>query len=313
MRYIRRKNIAVTISTVLLGACGMKMLWQASPSTPAPEIASTLATDAANNSYVGYVTVDDWSNGSMTSRISKLDKNGAILWSIELPAKAIISKIITLTPDVVAVATKSPLDETSTPQVFLMATGDGAMLHELPAASGFESGKSDLMLGNTGEHIYVARSTNACGFLEACDNVGHASLEVFDANGERLHAQSFSTQNIRNIAIDEQGRIAVALSDERLGPIAPGAAWLRGLDTLVVEGGEARRRVERVVFVAAAMPERGQSLEHVPDRLRGRRDGWAQSALAVLRREEHGAATPLREAVLDAVNDVEPDVVARAS
>lgn len=106
--------------------------------------------------------------------------------------------------------------------------------------------------------------------------------------------------------------LRVTLGDEVLRPIAPRASRLRVLDALVVQVGEAGRGVQAVALVRTAMPKDRHLLDDVLDRTSLGGDGLTKLDVAVERREQHGTVAALREAVLGAVDDIDPDLVAEA-
>src|ERR1700720_4060790 len=69
--------------------------------------------------------------------------------------------------------------------------------------------------------------------------------------------------------IAASGVASMAVGDEPLRPVAPRAAGLRRLDALQVQRRQARRRVQRIVFVATTMLELRETGQDIADRLRG--------------------------------------------
>src|SRR6188768_2841982 len=106
------------------------------------------------------------------------------------------------------------------------------------------------------------------------------------------------------------GALRVTLGGEVLRPVAPRASRLRMLDALVVQVGEAGRSVQAVALVGAAVAKDRHLLDDVLHRSSLGGDRPTQLDVAVERREQHGTVAALREPVLGAVDDIDPDLVA---
>lgn len=214
------KPAAIAATSLTLLACGSSLIWKTTYSSDYSSVASALAVDDSNQSYVGgglRLSGDSIFNLDFNAALLKFDDSGVLLWDVEIPGTSKVKAVKVLSPDLLLVATDANYTfgwnaDNKTSDLWLVSSVDGSLIKRMDDSNDYQY--VDALVANG--HVYIASSSavsrySLTGELLGSLNTGKA-IQGLDVNAEGALFVAYGNLDISKL--DEELGIIWTVNDD---------------------------------------------------------------------------------------------------